>query len=63
MSLLALPNELLLLIAEHVQTEKKLYFFLRANRRLYNLLLEYLYQHNVDHHSAYCLAMTSHSDT
>jgi hypothetical protein len=35
MSLLALPNELLLLIAEHVQTEKKLYFWLRANRRLW----------------------------
>jgi ankyrin repeat protein len=55
MPLLSLPNELLLLIGEYIASEADLNSFLRTNHRLHDLLLDYLYQYNIKHHSSECL--------
>lgn len=47
MTLLDLGNELLLAIAENLELERDINTFVRANRRLYNLLNAYVYRHNV----------------
>jgi ankyrin repeat protein len=46
-SLLALANELLLLIANSLDSERSINAVARTNRRLYHLLNDYLYKHNV----------------
>jgi hypothetical protein len=47
MALLDLPNELLQYISENLKLERDINAFTRTNRRLYNLLSLYLYQHNI----------------
>lgn len=47
-SLLDLPNELLLWIAGNLKQRRQLNAFARTNRRLYSLLNAYLYRHNVE---------------
>ena len=47
MHLLNWPNELLQIAAENLQTQKDINAFTQTNRRLYNLLNDYLYRHNV----------------
>ncbi|PWY83426.1 hypothetical protein BO70DRAFT_395872 [Aspergillus heteromorphus CBS 117.55] len=49
MTLLALANELLLLIAETLESEKDINAVVQTNHRLYALLNPYLYQHNRRH--------------
>ena len=46
-SLLALANELLLSIADSLDSERSINAIARTNRRLYLLLNDYLYRHNV----------------
>jgi Ankyrin repeats (3 copies) len=46
-SLLALVNELLLSIADFLDSERSINALARTNRRLYLLLNDYLYKHNV----------------
>ena len=46
-SLLDLPNELLLSVADNLDRESDISAFSRLNRRLYLLLNLYLYQHNI----------------
>lgn len=46
-SLLALANELLLSIADSLDSERSINAIARTNRRLYLLLNDYLYKHNV----------------
>jgi ankyrin repeat protein len=46
-SLLALANELLLSIARSLDSERSINAFARTNRRLYLLLNDFLYKHNV----------------
>ncbi|KAH9206130.1 hypothetical protein DL95DRAFT_397125, partial [Leptodontidium sp. 2 PMI_412] len=46
-SLLALANELLLSIAESLDSERSISAFARTNRGLYLLLNDFLYKHNV----------------
>jgi hypothetical protein len=45
--LLALVNELLLLIADSLNSKHSINAFTRINRRLYLLLNDILYKHNV----------------
>jgi hypothetical protein len=45
-SLLALVNELLLSIADFLDSERSINALARTNRRLYLLLNDYLYKHN-----------------
>src|SRR5436190_21841100 len=47
MPLLDLANELLLCIAENLESEKDINAFTRTSRYLYYLLNGYLYRHNV----------------
>lgn len=47
MPLLALPNELLLSIAECLESQRAIYALTRTNRSLYHLLEAYLYRCNV----------------
>src|SRR5436190_9450330 len=47
MPLLALPNEILLSIAHHLELERDINAFTRINRRLYYLVNTYLYRCNV----------------
>ncbi|EXL63604.1 hypothetical protein FOPG_20122, partial [Fusarium oxysporum f. sp. conglutinans race 2 54008] len=47
MSLLHLPNELLQRIAQNLESDKDINAFLRANRRLRDLLNTGLYQRNI----------------
>ena len=47
MPLLDLANELLLCIAENLESERDINAFTRTNRHLYYLLNVYLYRHNV----------------
>lgn len=47
MSLLALVNELLLSITDFLDSERSINALVRTNRRLYLLLNDYLYRHNV----------------
>ncbi|KAJ5804844.1 hypothetical protein N7474_010731 [Penicillium riverlandense] len=49
MSILTLPNELLLLIMEQLETEKEIFALLQVNRRLYEISMPLLYQHNVQY--------------
>ncbi|KAL2861215.1 uncharacterized protein BJX67DRAFT_385963 [Aspergillus lucknowensis] len=49
MVLLALPHEILLMIAGCLGFENDINAFARASRALHNLLNKYLYQHNVKH--------------
>ncbi|KAJ5613453.1 ankyrin repeat-containing domain protein [Penicillium lagena] len=49
MSILTLPNELLRLIVEHLETEKDIFALLQVNRRLYEISMPLLYQHNVQY--------------
>jgi hypothetical protein len=46
-SLLVLANELLLSIADSLNSERSINAFARTNRRLYLLLNDFLYKHNV----------------
>ena len=55
MILQAFSNELFLAIAEQLQSERDLSAFARTNLRLYNLLNDYLYRHNILHNG--CSAM------
>ena len=48
-SLLDLPNELLTAIAQYLHPERPIYALIRTNRRLYHLLIDYLYRYNVEH--------------
>lgn len=47
MSLLRLPNELLLCISEKLEFHQEINAFARSSRHLYNLLNNYLYMSNV----------------
>ena len=47
MGLLDLPNELLQDISDSLKLERDINAFTRTNRRLYNLLNQYLYRYNV----------------
>ena len=49
MGLLALPNEILFLIAESLSYSWDVSVFSQLNRRLYALLNAYVYQHNIRH--------------
>ena len=49
MGLLALPNEILFLIAESLSYSWDVSVFSQLNRRLYVLLNAYVYQHNIRH--------------
>lgn len=55
MSLLYLPDELLLSIGEHVISEHDLNSFHQANRRLYLVFDEYRYKYNAKHHEGHAL--------
>lgn len=56
MSLLNLPNEILLLIAEEgTVCQTDLSAFTRANKRLHALLIQYLYTNNAEHHGGSAL--------
>ena len=52
MSLLILPNELLLQIAESLPSEKDINALVRTNRLFHTLLNPYLYRHNILHHAS-----------
>lgn len=49
MGLLALPNEILFLIAESLSYSWDVSVFPQINKRLYSLLNAYVYQHNIRH--------------
>jgi ankyrin repeat protein len=49
MPLLQLANEILLMIAHSLGLERDIYALVRTNRRLYHLLNEHLYRHNIVH--------------
>ncbi|KAJ5086960.1 hypothetical protein NUU61_008267 [Penicillium alfredii] len=49
MPLLALPNELLLHIAQNLSVQEDISVLCQANRRLYDLLQDYLYWYNAQH--------------
>lgn len=55
MSLLSLPNELLLEIADHLGRESDINSLVRVNKRLCNLLNDYLYKFNLRHGNGLCL--------
>ncbi|KAL3494669.1 hypothetical protein BJX62DRAFT_197131 [Aspergillus germanicus] len=61
MPLLALPSELFLLIAEHIDSESDLSSFLRANHRLHDLLVGSLYQKNIKNYNSFCLHWAAES--
>src|SRR3981081_4136766 len=48
MSILSLPNELILLIAAAIDSEGQISKLLRTNQRLKKLLLPYVYRRNVE---------------
>ena len=50
----AVPNEILLAIADHLE-QRDIYSFLRVSRRLHALLADYLLLHNVRHHGGNAL--------
>lgn len=56
MDFLNLPNELVILIGEQLETEKDIYALLRTNSRFYLPLLPRLYKHNVDYSSSSALS-------
>lgn len=56
MGLLSLPNELLLLIAEYLSYSWDVSVFSQINRRLYDLLNAYVYQHNIRYFDSYVLS-------
>jgi hypothetical protein len=65
-SLLALANELLLSIADSLQSERSINAFARTNRRLYLLINDFLYKHNVTKSESSALlsaAITGQSDS
>ena len=47
MSLLDVANELLLCISDNLESERDINAFTRINRRIYFVLNDYLYRHNV----------------
>ncbi|KAL1970529.1 hypothetical protein VTN77DRAFT_4173 [Rasamsonia byssochlamydoides] len=61
MSLLALSNELLLLIAKYLQSQADINAFMQTNSRPYHLLNTYLYRYNVQYgHSSALLWGAEH---
>src|SRR5215471_11001091 len=59
MSLLDLPNELLLYIAEYLELESDINALTRTTRRLHGLLNVSLYRHNVEHGESSALSWAS----
>lgn len=55
MSLLLLPDELLLNIGEHITSESDLNNFHQVNRRLYHMFDEYLYIYDAKYHDGLAL--------
>ncbi|KAF2193472.1 hypothetical protein K469DRAFT_513758, partial [Zopfia rhizophila CBS 207.26] len=55
MPLLGLANELLLCIAEKLESERDINGLTRTNRRFHNLLNTYLYRHNVQRYGGLAL--------
>lgn len=55
MGFLDLPSEILLSIAENLETERDIYSLLRTGSKLYRLLLQNLYRHNVKYSASSAL--------
>lgn len=55
LALLDLPDEILLIIGEHIASEADLNAFHRANRRLYRILTGLLYRSNALYHEGHAL--------
>lgn len=55
LTLLDLPDELLLIIGEHITSEGDLNAFHQANQRLYRILNDYLYRSNALYHEGHAL--------
>ena len=49
MSLINLPNELLILVLDFLEAEKDIREFARTNRHLFDFINPYLYKHNIKH--------------
>jgi ankyrin repeat protein len=54
-SLLTLPNDILLLIAEATTSERDLNALTQSNTHLYTLLIDMLYKNNIRHHNSSAL--------
>lgn len=55
MSLLQLPSELILYVADFLYAERDINALVQGNRRLYELLNPFLYRHNVQHRQSSAL--------
>jgi hypothetical protein len=53
--LIGLPDELLLLIAEFLESETDINSLVRVSVRLYNALCGYLYKNNIKHYRGWAL--------
>ncbi|RDW68874.1 ankyrin repeat domain-containing protein [Aspergillus mulundensis] len=55
MSIIRLPNELVQIIIQHITTDRDIYAFIRANRKLFSFGKHLLYRNNARNNNSSCL--------